>query len=172
MPGSTRETLRGSVAGKMTIKSCGKAHAYCKVCKPDYQGNYQKRQGFGFQNPETKQKALEIRIIKGSHAGEKNPNWRGGRANSTRIGWNAARRAVWARDKVCRACGLPPYPNRKLDVHHIKPRRYDGDNQLSNLVGLHHACHMQVEINRMHIAFTSNGEATIGAVSGLLNRRG
>lgn len=85
-------------------------------------------------------------------AGSLNPNWKGGSAGTMGIGWKAARKIVWERDKVCRACGKPPHLRRRLDVHHIVPRRQGGTNHLDNLAGLHHACHMQVEIGRMTIA--------------------
>lgn len=62
-------------------------------------------------------------------------------------GWKAARKMVWARDKVCRACGLPPHPKRRLDVHHIEDRNGE-NNQLENLLGLHHGCHMKAHAGK------------------------
>lgn len=84
-------------------------------------------------------------------AGANNGNYRGGLITSQRQGWKKAREAVWARDTVCRACLLPPHANRRLDVHHILPRRKGGSNDISNLVGLHHSCHMKVEVGKMTI---------------------
>ena len=81
--------------------------------------------------------------------GSSNPMWKGGPLNPNGVGWKAIRRVVWKRDKVCRACGLPPYSNRRLDIHHIVPRRQGGTNDPSNLVGLHHGCHMKVEAGKL-----------------------
>lgn len=83
--------------------------------------------------------------------GTSNPSWRGGPGSGFIPGWKTARKAVWERDKVCGACGKLPHPNRRLDVHHIVPRRNGGTNELSNLVGLHHGCHMLVEIGKMKL---------------------
>ena len=83
--------------------------------------------------------------------GALNGNWRGGLVAPNGVGWNVARRVIWERDKVCRACGLPPDPNRRLDVHHVIARRDGGSNDTENLVGLHHGCHMKVEAGKMEI---------------------
>ena len=74
--------------------------------------------------------------------------WKGGPVNLNGPGWNAARRAIWARDKVCRVCGGPPNPKRRLDVHHIVPRRDGGTNDESNLLGIHHGCHLRLELSK------------------------
>ena len=84
----------------------------------------------------------------GRMAGTKNPNYRGGKIWAFGSGWKAARRAVWARDLVCRSCGFPPDPKRRLDVHHVVERRNGGTNDLSNLVGLHNRCHGKVHAHR------------------------
>lgn len=142
------QAVRGAAAGKLTVKSCGKAHAYCNICKPD------RRPPSGRPPPataETKELRAATIISRGSLAGENNPRWRGGSNNGYGSGWKAARRAVWARDLVCRACGEPPLSNRSLDVHHIVGRRVGGTHDLSNLVGLHHSCHMRVEAGTMNI---------------------
>ena len=83
--------------------------------------------------------------------GSYNPAYRGNKQKwKYSLGWKAARRKVWERDKVCRACGLPPV-DRRLDVHHIKPRRLNGSNDLDNLVGLHKWCHRKVEAGKLQI---------------------
>jgi hypothetical protein len=64
-------------------------------------------------------------------------------------GWKTARKVVWARDKVCRVCGGSPSKKRRLDVHHIVPRRDGGTNDLENLLGMHHGCHMKVETGKL-----------------------
>ena len=88
----------------------------------------------------------------GMWAGANNPSWKGGVSGiGYGPGWKSARRAVWERDKVCRACGLPPYTDRCLDVHHIIERRDGGGNELDNLVGLHHGCHTKVHARKLAI---------------------
>lgn len=121
---------RRNTTFKFKLKICGKRHPHCKIC-----------------NPTVSIRVGEINAKSGVHAGKNNPNWRGGELKTTNVGWNYARRVVWDRDKVCRLCKLPPYPERKLDVHHIVPRRKGGTNDVTNLVGLHHDCHIKVEFN-------------------------
>lgn len=49
-------------------------------------------------------------------------------------------------DGVCRGCGKTPTANgRALDVHHIEPFRFSGDNSLDNLVALCRSCHMRAD---------------------------
>lgn len=142
---------KGAVAGKFYIKSCGKKHAYCKVCKPDRKNPHDSGRVFGFRDKEVKEKCRVISIKRGIYLGSKNPNWRGGRVGYNLAGWKKMRELVWERDIVCRACCKPPYRNRRLDVHHINPRRNNGVDSLDNLVGLHHACHMKVEVGKLKI---------------------
>ena len=53
------------------------------------------------------------------------------------------RKAVILRDGCkCMECGKS---NCKLEVHHIKPRRMDGSNTLSNLITLCKICHQKTE---------------------------
>jgi 5-methylcytosine-specific restriction endonuclease McrA len=85
-------------------------------------------------------------------AGANNPRWKGGVGVPRGLGWKAARRIVWARDRACRACGGPPSKRRRLDVHHVVPRREGGTNDESNLLGLHHWCHMKVEAGRLKVS--------------------
>jgi 5-methylcytosine-specific restriction endonuclease McrA len=84
-------------------------------------------------------------------AGANNPRWKGGSRNPKGPGWKAARRVVWARDKVCRLCSGPPSKKRRLDVHHVVPRREGGTNDPGNLIGLHHWCHMKVEAGKVQV---------------------
>lgn len=133
----------------LKIKSCGKIHAYCSICKPDRK----KPDGlYGFSIKETCDKAILARINNKSFAGERNPNYRGGKTTHSFVGWKAKRRIVWSRDLVCQACGLLPDRNRKLDVHHIIPRRNGGNDDISNLVGLHHSCHQKVEMGIIQLS--------------------
>ena len=53
------------------------------------------------------------------------------------------RKAVILRDGAkCKECGKS---NCKLEVHHIKPRRFSGSNTLGNLITLCEACHQKTE---------------------------
>ena len=77
---------------------------------------------------------------------ERNPNWRGGRALSYGSGWKVIKEQVRARDRVCQHCGKTPEESgRALDVHHLQPFRFSGDNSLDNLVALCHSCHMRAD---------------------------
>lgn len=78
--------------------------------------------------------------------GPNNGRWRGGRALSYGPGWKEIRAFVRARDKVCRACGRTPEENgRALDVHHLDPHRFSGDNSPDNLIALCRSCHMRAD---------------------------
>ena len=78
--------------------------------------------------------------------GARNPNWRGGRALPYGAGWKEIKQRVRQRDRVCSACGKTPEENgRALDVHHLKPFRFSGDNSLENLVALCRSCHMRAD---------------------------
>jgi len=79
-------------------------------------------------------------------AGALNPNWKGGRALYYGPGWKATKIKVRERDKACRSCGKTPEQNgRALDVHHLEPFRFSGDNSLDNLVALCRSCHMRAD---------------------------
>ena len=71
------------------------------------------------------------------------------------------RKAVILRDGCkCRECGKT---NCKLEVHHIKPRRLNGSNTLSNLITLCEKCHQKTEgkeelfMDRYFTMINSNG---------------
>src|SRR6266540_741963 len=79
-------------------------------------------------------------------SGPRNPNWRGGRAIYYGLGWKATKQQVRDRDRTCRNCGkTPDEDGRALDVHHIQPFRFSGDNSLRNLIALCRSCHMQAD---------------------------
>jgi HNH endonuclease len=72
--------------------------------------------------------------------------WRGGKALSYGPGWKAIKEHVRARDRVCHGCGKTAELNgRALDVHHLIPFRFSGDNSFDNLVALCRSCHMRAD---------------------------
>jgi len=83
---------------------------------------------------------------KAHFVGALNPRWRGGRVLSYGSGWKTIKAEVRERDQVCRACGKTPAHNgRALDVHHVQPFRFSGDNSLENLIALCRSCHMRAD---------------------------
>lgn len=61
-------------------------------------------------------------------------------------GWKEIKKLVRRRDEVCRQCGKTPKQNgRALDVHHLEPFRFSGDNSFQNLVALCRSCHMRAD---------------------------
>jgi 5-methylcytosine-specific restriction endonuclease McrA len=66
-------------------------------------------------------------------------------------GWNELAEKVRERDDhVCQACAVPEDElNRKLDVHHIRPRSKFDDveqaNTMDNLISLCRSCHKKWE---------------------------
>lgn len=79
-------------------------------------------------------------------SGEKNGNWKGGRALNYGPNWKAIKEQIRARDVVCRECGKTEEENgRALDVHHLYPFRFSGDNSPDNLVTLCRSCHMRAD---------------------------
>ena len=78
--------------------------------------------------------------------GSRNRRWRGGKALSYGPGWKQIKLQVRARDGVCRTCGKTPEQNgRALDVHHLDPYRFSGNNDLRNLLALCRSCHMRAD---------------------------
>ena len=78
--------------------------------------------------------------------GPNNPRWRGGKAMNYGPGWKRLRQQARDRDKVCTQCGKTPEENgRALDVHHINPFRYSGDNRLEDLLSMCRSCHMRAD---------------------------
>lgn len=77
---------------------------------------------------------------------ERNGRWRGGKVMSYGPEWRRIKAEVRARDGVCRECGKTSSENgRALDVHHLDPFRFSGDNSPKNLVTLCRSCHMQAD---------------------------
>jgi len=61
-------------------------------------------------------------------------HWR----NST---WGGLRRQALERDRyTCQKCGRR-YPDVKVEVHHIMPRKFGGRDSLDNLITLCRDCH-------------------------------
>lgn len=61
-------------------------------------------------------------------------------------GWKRIRGEVRERDRVCRRCGKTPQENgRALDVHHVEPFRFSGDNSVDKLIALCRSCHMRAD---------------------------
>jgi 5-methylcytosine-specific restriction protein A len=78
--------------------------------------------------------------------GQRNGNWRGGRVLSYGANWKRTKQEVRNRDRVCRTCGKTPQQNgRALDVHHVNPFRFSGDNSPENLMALCRSCHMRAD---------------------------
>jgi hypothetical protein len=64
----------------------------------------------------------------------------------TRLDWNLIRYQVILRDgRKCSNCGIVA---DSLDVHHIKPRRYGGTDDMDNLTTLCRKCHIKLETVR------------------------
>ena len=81
--------------------------------------------------------AIDIRVLTDGH---KTYGWQ--YQNSNRLDENI-RKAVILRDHCkCMECGKA---NMKLEVHHIKPRRWNGSNTLDNLITLCEKCHDKTE---------------------------
>lgn len=60
--------------------------------------------------------------------------------------WKETKELIRRRDGVCRFCGKTPRQNgRALDVHHLNPFRFSGDNSLENLIALCRSCHMRAD---------------------------
>jgi hypothetical protein len=91
--------------------------------------------------------------------GEKSPLWKGGvkpelNRRLDRAPWRRLRREVYERDNwTCQECGCrclntkdaKAHPKRKIQAHHVVPRRFGGSDELSNLVTLCMSCHHKRE---------------------------
>lgn len=76
--------------------------------------------------------------------GPRNGRWRGGKVLSYGTNWNQVKAKIRERDRVCKNCGKTPEQNgRALDVHHIDPYRFSGNNDPDNLIALCRSCHMR-----------------------------
>lgn len=92
-------------------------------------------------------------------SGEKSPNWKGGvkpehARRLDRAEWRRLRKVVYERDNwQCQDCktkclntaGSKKYPKRKIQAHHVIPRRHGGLDVLENLVTLCMSCHHKRE---------------------------
>lgn len=117
--------------------------------------------------PEERAKHMAIRRtpeykanLAASLSGEKNYMWKGGVATRSPAGWQwrEIRQQVYERDNwTCRHCGCKclntadskNHPKRKIQAHHVTPRRCGGTDDLSNLVTLCMSCHHKEE-RRFH----------------------
>lgn len=84
--------------------------------------------------------------------GSKHPNWQGGKlVINHRSTWDRLADSIRDRDNhKCRSCGKSESENRRrLDVHHIVPRReclsLEIANHPDNLISLCDECHMRIE---------------------------
>jgi len=78
--------------------------------------------------------------------GSRNGRWRGGHVMTYGAGWKLIRQEVRERDRVCQRCSKTPEQNgRALDVHHVEPFRFSGDNSPDKLIALCRACHMKAD---------------------------
>ena len=99
------------------------------------------------------------RIQSERFSGENNWNWKGGikpelARRLDRADWRCIRLLCYERDNwMCADCNLKClntsdsklYPKRKIQAHHIIPRRDGGSDDLSNLVTLCMSCHHKRE---------------------------
>lgn len=90
--------------------------------------------------------------ISAAFTGSKHPNWLGGRADQPhRNAWDRLADSIRERDgHKCSKCGKTESANRRrLDVHHIVPRREclspEIANHPDNLISLCDTCHLKVE---------------------------
>lgn len=72
--------------------------------------------------------------------GYKSYSWQYQKSN--RLDENIRKAVILRDDCKCKECGKS---NCKLEVHHIKPRRLNGSNTLSNLITLCEKCHQKTE---------------------------
>lgn len=88
-------------------------------------------------------------------SGKNSPHYKGGKELAHGRNWQALCREIRRRDGVCQNCGAKRSPGgRRLDIHHIKARRYfqdqDEANTPDNLVALCAACHSMLEMALTH----------------------
>lgn len=89
--------------------------------------------------------------------GEKGNNWKGGNIEQRSPRgweWKQTRRKVYERDGwTCQECGVRCLnaeharwqPHRRIQAHHILPRRFGGTDDLDNLITLCLRCHGRIE---------------------------
>ena len=81
--------------------------------------------------------SIDIRALTDGH---KSYSWQYQKSN--RLDENIRKAVILRDDCKCVECGKS---NCKLEVHHIKPRRMNGSNTLSNLITLCEKCHQKTE---------------------------
>ena len=103
--------------------------------------------------------------------GERSPNWKGGvkpedARRLDRVEWRRLRLVVYERDNwTCADCGChclntkdsKNHPHRKIQAHHIIPRRYGGTDEMENLVTLCMSCHHKRDRLYKHEAAIQQG---------------
>lgn len=94
-----------------------------------------------------------------SKRGPKSHLWKGGKTPDSSLHgweWRKRRQEVYERDSwICADCGChclntkdsKANPHRKIQAHHIVPRRYGGSDEMENLVTLCMSCHHKRERN-------------------------
>ena len=100
-------------------------------------------------------KFCSVKCYRDYSVGENSPHWKGGKCLAHGNFWNHIRILVYERDKCCRGCDAITSPGgRRLDVHHIDPRRnYENQNDaniITNLVALCAPCHTRLEMRIKH----------------------
>ena len=66
---------------------------------------------------------------------------------------------------TCQKCGLEDLSGKKLEMHHIKPLAFGGEDELENTITLCSSCHKYApnkeEEFKEYLAFEMDGAATI-----------
>ena len=96
-------------------------------------------------------KYCSVTCSRAAMTGPMSAHWRGGVCDQKGRFWERIRARVLERDKTCLGCDAERSPNgRRLDVHHIDPRRnyqdVDDANIMGNLVALCAVCHGRIEM--------------------------
>lgn len=118
-----------------------------RICSTTYNNHFGSLNTKGWKpSLETKDK---MRLKKmGLYDGDKNPNWKDGKSaeRSKYINlreWKRIRVKILKRDNYeCQNCNED---YKKLDVHHIIPRRIELNNSSENLITLCGSCHISLE---------------------------
>lgn len=123
-------------------------------------------------------KSAETRMkMSRSTAGDRNPNWKGGKYTEEWYGpgWAVIRERIRERDRVCQNCGEDG-SNLRLEVHHITPLRFfresenhslEDGNEHSNLVLLCKRCHGLAEHGSIQVGSSVDGVDATGVDDGV-----
>jgi len=112
----------------------------------------------GFQSDEHR------KAFVGNQSGENHWNWKGGVSSEgaryrASAEWARIRREVYERDGwLCQECGIrclntrdsKKHPKRKIQCHHVVPRRLGGPDHPDNLITLCMSCHHRIERGEAH----------------------